>query len=126
MQGNSSLDSVLNPHKINRLKELMGARFPAFLQTFIDSGENLVSKIGAAFAAGDFETVRISAHTLKSTCQIGAAELLSFAQSLEQAAKSGEVEIMGPIINDLTSSYRRAASEARALQAEAAPQMADS
>lgn len=86
---------IIDHEAIRRLLSVIGGDkedFAELMEEFEDSTPALVDKMKAAAADADFDSLRISAHSLKSNGRdFGAVELATLCENLEHACKSGEV-----------------------------------
>ena len=63
------------------------------IDTFLADGSERLSRLGAARAEGDIDTVKIEAHTLKSSsAQVGALALSAACAEIEAAARAGSLD----------------------------------
>lgn len=81
---------------------------------YIDNSPKLIEEIRGFRTAKDLKDVRRAAHSLKSTsASLGATVVAGLSKTIEQAAASGDFEIIDATVNSLESEYWRAASELR-------------
>jgi HPt (histidine-containing phosphotransfer) domain-containing protein len=82
--------------------------------SYIDNALKLIEEIRRFRAAKDLTDVRRAAHSLKSSsASVGATLVAGLSKTIEQAAASGEFEIIDAAVRSLEAEYRRAASELR-------------
>jgi HPt (histidine-containing phosphotransfer) domain-containing protein len=80
--------------------------FCDLVTVYLDSAETMVGSIQASLQKQDFQTMRLSAHSLKSTsASIGAMKLSRICRLVEQALKEGETNIPIESINVLAKEY---------------------
>jgi len=93
---------TIDADALKKLLDLVGgdpADLAEFIEDFQDISPGLVADMQAGQAAGDWETVRIAAHTLKSNAKdLGAPALSELSKSLEDMCKSGATEGRGALI----------------------------
>jgi CheY-like chemotaxis protein/HPt (histidine-containing phosphotransfer) domain-containing protein len=92
-----------DPDTIETLKKAIGdTAFPALLDKFIsDIGEQLGS-LRPALESGQLEDVRFSAHNIKGCAgTVGAMRLCGAAESLEHAARDGDVSAASSLLGEL-------------------------
>lgn len=86
-------DGVINISALRRLLEAIGGDPDDLNELFEDyrsEAPQLVAQISEAAIAGDMETLRIAAHTLKSNSRdFGAMELSRLCESLEHECRAG-------------------------------------
>ena len=105
----------LDMAKITRLKEVMGAQFERVVQTFTTSVDELFEKMDAALADSDMEAMAAAAHSLKSSCQIGAQTLLTYAMKLEEQAREGDRSSILDLVNGAKTEFQATAQQLRNL-----------
>ncbi|MBI2380940.1 MAG: Hpt domain-containing protein [Gammaproteobacteria bacterium] len=77
---------------LSELRLLMEDDFPVLVQAFLVDGENRLSEMNQAVAAGDLDGLRRAAHSLKgSSSNLGAITLSALCLALEQQAKRGDM-----------------------------------
>ncbi len=86
---------IINLDAVHRLLSVIGGDKEDLLELlneFQESAPILVGKMKAAAAEANLESLRISAHSLKSNGRdFGAVTLADLCENLEHACKSGEV-----------------------------------
>jgi len=81
---------------------------------YIDNAPKLIEEIRGFRTAKDLKDVRRAAHSLKSSsASLGATVVAGLSKTIEQAAASGDFEIIDATVRSLESEYWRAASELR-------------
>lgn len=103
----SDPQTSLNMEKINRLKQVMGASFGKVLETFSTSASQLIEKMQIAYRAADFKELAEAAHSLKSSCSIGAESLFNLAASIEAHAKEGKLSEVGNLLDIAQLEFNR-------------------
>ncbi len=100
---------IINRDAIHRLLSVIGGDKEDLLELlneFEESAPLLVGKMKAAATEANLDSLRISAHSLKSNSRdFGAVTLADLCENLEHACKSGEVsnpvEKVGEIVRAL-------------------------
>ncbi len=86
------------------------------LQTYHADAEGQIEAMQAALTAGDAETLRRAAHSLKSnSAGVGALTLAARCRELEMAAKAGELAGARERIDEIRVSYASARDALNAL-----------
>ena len=104
--------SPIDRETLRRFVETMGDDDPGFVQEMIDQfltdAPALVATLRDGLAAGDADTVRRAAHTLKSNANtFGAHDLGSRCAALEMAAKDGDLTDAEALVSDIGSEFSR-------------------
>ncbi|MFM7600097.1 MAG: Hpt domain-containing protein [Pseudanabaena sp.] len=80
--------------------------FSDLITIYLNSAENLMVSIQAAFTDRDASKFALASHSLKSTsASIGATRLSQISKYLEKIGKSGEITISCNFLNLLNSEY---------------------
>ncbi len=114
-------DNVL-PDFLHKLKELdidAGIKYCGdeedylmALQTYSQSAIKKADEAEKFWTARDVENTTIIVHGLKSSSRaVGALELGDFAEKLEKAGKSGDLEVLDNELGDFITRYRKLASD---------------
>ncbi len=86
-------DTAIDRNALSRLLEVIGGDtgdLAELLEDYRATAPDLAGQIGAAAAAGDTESLRIAAHTLKSNARdFGATRLAALCQALELECREG-------------------------------------
>lgn len=98
--------------KLERLRTVLKGGFVNVLKTFISSGGKLIADMQKNLEEGNFKDMAASAHSLKSSCQIGAQVLFTHAAALEQAAKAADRDKSAALLALVTAEFQRAVAEA--------------
>ena len=89
-----------------------GESYIATLKTYLDTAVKHADEIEMFWKAGEIRDVTTKVHALKSTSKvIGALELGEFAETLEEAGKRGDVEMLDRELPKLISDYRKLAAD---------------
>lgn len=104
--------TVIDRATFEELKQMSGADFIGeLIDAFLDDAPNMISQMEAAQAAGDAESFRRNAHSLKSNANtFGAMELGALARELEYMGRENNLDI-GNRLETLKEEYARAAEE---------------
>jgi len=94
-------DTRVNPEPLEMLRNMGGASLvQEVLQLFFADTPSKLEKIATGMLAGDRETIRHAAHSIKSAAaNVGATKLSELARTLEQAAQN-ELQVIDAITVD--------------------------
>lgn len=111
---------VLDPAVIESLRQLTPPGEPdvlkEVLQLFLDDVPGRISRLRAAWQAGDPAEVQRAAHSLKgSSGNIGATSLLEVCRQLDDQGRAGDLTQMPVLVTALESEYAKVAAEIRQL-----------
>jgi len=82
-----------------------------FIEDFVEIAPELVTQMRDGAASGDWEKVRIAAHTLKSNAKdLGAPDLSELSKTLEDQCKSGNTSECGSLIEQIAQQTDAATS----------------
>jgi HPt (histidine-containing phosphotransfer) domain-containing protein len=82
--------------------------FAELAQTYFDDAPKLLATLHTALAAGDAESFRRAAHSLKSnSASFGAMQLSRMSKDLEDMGKAGTFDGAGPKIAGVEEEYAR-------------------
>jgi HPt (histidine-containing phosphotransfer) domain-containing protein len=101
-------DPVIDRTVYDDLKETVGDDFfQELVDTFLIDTTALVKDLGEALEKNQTDTVRRTAHSLKSnSATFGAARLSQLAKEMEFMAKDGKLEDGGAKLTDISDEYR--------------------
>ena len=104
--------STIDKATFEELKQMSGADFiNELIDAFLDDAPNMIAAMQTALAAGDAESFRRNAHSLKSNANtFGATELAGLAKELEMMGRENNLGI-GDRLETLKESYRKVAEE---------------
>lgn len=86
---------VVDEDELASLEDLMGDRFNVFVDTYIDGSEDYLLQIRSGIENQDAHAVQHAAHPLKSsTRQFACEEVAQIAETIEQAAKNQDFNII--------------------------------
>lgn len=111
--------AMLDPAPLDMIRSI-GDGSDALLQQvvmlFMESGAPLVRQVREGLAAHDLTSVRVAAHTLKSSsANLGGTRLSELCFKLEAAARAGELAAGLPTAEDIESEYDAVCRALRAL-----------
>lgn len=114
----SSTVPVLNPVRLEQIRELdptgESNLLQKILQAFLDSADNSLQQLELAILHNDTESLRQSAHTLKSSSgNIGAESLSAIFKQLEIDGRSGELTRAKALQENMRSHYQSVVAEIR-------------
>jgi HPt (histidine-containing phosphotransfer) domain-containing protein len=100
------------------LQETAGAEFvDELVDTFLAEAPGMLAELRQAYAAGDRERFRRTAHSLKSNgLTFGATVLAARARALETQGFAGDGERDAAALDDLETAYAEAANALRELR----------
>lgn len=100
------------------LKHESGADFIVeLIDTFLEDGPKLIGELKSALRAGDAETFRRAAHSLKSNgATFGALEFSQLARDLEMVGKEKRLAEAGDRIQTLERTFDLVAAELKDLR----------
>lgn len=104
-----SIEQKINQEPLLTLRDMGGNELvDKVLSLFYENTPTLIEQLKVAVVASDIETIRLSAHNIKSSAaNVGATELINLARSVEYQAREGEITSFEKI-NALESSYHEA------------------
>ena len=86
---------AVDENELSSLEDLMGDRFNIFVDTYIEGSEQYLSQIKSGIENNDAQAVQHAAHPLKSsTRQFACEEVAQIAETIEQAAKNQDFDII--------------------------------
>jgi HPt (histidine-containing phosphotransfer) domain-containing protein len=108
---------VIDKATFEELKQMSGADFiNELIDAFLDDGPHMISQMEAALAAGDVESFRRNAHSLKSNANtFGAMELGTLAKELEMMGKEKNLDI-GNRLDVLREEFHKVAEELKGMR----------
>lgn len=100
------------------LKQMSGADFiDELIDTFLEDAPKLIGDLKASLKAGDADSFRRAAHSLKSNgATFGAGHFAELARDLEMIGKEGRLGDSGDRIQELESAFTAVARELKGLQ----------
>ena len=108
---------VIDKATFEELKQMSGADFiNELIDAFLDDGPHMIGQMEAASAAGDVESFRRNAHSLKSNANtFGATELGALAKELEMMGKEKNLNV-GDRLQILREEFKRVDEELRGMR----------
>lgn len=104
-------DNIIDRTALAGLVESLGGDLQFFgemLDTFFEDSPRQLAAIGAGLAAGDAESVRRAAHSLKSNCaNFGALILSGQCRELEMLAKTGNLEDGADLLTRIAARFEQ-------------------
>jgi HPt (histidine-containing phosphotransfer) domain-containing protein len=109
---------IIDQAIFNELKQMSGEGFiNELIDAFLDDAPNMIQQMHMAILAGDAESFRRNAHSLKSNANtFGAVELGALARELEMMGRENNLDI-GNRLEILTEAFTKAAQELRETRA---------
>jgi HPt (histidine-containing phosphotransfer) domain-containing protein len=99
---------AIDPAKLAEFREAMGAEADNIVKLFLEDAANLLSQIQQAVREGESDSLRIAAHTLKSSsASIGADVLSRVAKELEDQGRAESLEGAAAKAAQAEAEYRR-------------------
>jgi HPt (histidine-containing phosphotransfer) domain-containing protein len=94
------MSDILNRELIEELRMIMEDEFSSLMDTFLQESAKQFDEAKVAWSAGDMDTLRRSAHTLKGSCgNVGAVALQGTCETLETNAKAGSTDGMAELLD---------------------------
>jgi histidine phosphotransfer protein HptB len=108
---------LISPSTFAELREMSGEDLiNELIDAFLDDAPRMIAAMRAGLEAGDVESVRRNAHSLKSNAEtFGATELADVAREVEALARAGDLEV-GNRLAVLQDAYRGASQELEGLR----------
>ncbi len=108
---------VIDRTAFEELEQISGADFiNELIDAFLDDAPKMIKEMEIALAAGDPESFRRNAHSLKSNAiTFGATELAGVAKELEVMARENNLEI-GDRLENLRDALQKAGAELEAMR----------
>ena len=109
---------VIDATIFNELKQMSGEDFiNELIDAFLEDGTNMLNNMQTALVAGDVESFRRNAHSLKSNANtFGATELGEMAKELEYMARENNLDV-GDRLEKLNQAFSLATVELKEMQA---------
>ncbi len=110
---------IIDPNAFENLKQMAGADFIGeLIATFLEDSPQLIAQLRAALQAGDAETFRRAAHSLKSNAAtFGASDLSALAKELEMLGRENKLGEVSDRLKVMDAAYAAAASELKDMRA---------
>ena len=109
---------VIDEKTFDELKQMSGPEFiNELIDTFLDDSPKLIKEMESALKAGNVDSFRRAAHSLKSNAAtFGAGELFALAKELEMLAKENRLNDTGDRLKVLEESYESVRTELSGLK----------
>ena len=109
--------SIIDATVFDELKQMSGDDFiNELIDAFLEEGSNMLNNMHAALQAGDVDSFRRNAHSLKTNANtFGATELGIQAKELEYMARDNNLDV-GDKLEKLNQAYSAAAAELKEMQ----------
>jgi HPt (histidine-containing phosphotransfer) domain-containing protein len=110
-------EPVIDGTVFDSLKESVGADFvPELVNAFLEEAPGLIAQLCPALLAGDTETFRRAAHSIKSNAAtFGATRLFEQSKELEFMARENRLAEVGGKVEALEKTFARTAEALREL-----------
>lgn len=111
---------LLNPILLDQIRSLDPAHgnelVNKILRAFLESAEGYIQLLHRAFNDNDVETIRKTAHTLKSSsANIGAESLSNVFKQIEACGRSGELTLVESLRSEMLPLYHQVIIEVKAI-----------
>ena len=107
----AELRALSTPGTIDALEEIT--------QVYIKNSRDRIARMKAALNCGEGSGIVIEAHSMKSSSgNVGAVRLAPLCREIEERAKSGKLDGLGPMIERLSQEFEEACTELERLIAK--------
>ena len=112
-------ESVIDRATFDGLQQAVGADYvPELVNAFLEEAPTLIAQLRPALIAGDMETFRRAAHSIKSNAAtFGATRLFELAKELEAIARENRLGEVGNKLEVLEEAFGHAAEALKELSA---------
>lgn len=108
----------LDQAMLAELRALMEDEFPTLLEAYLADSERRLLEASDAWAAGDFDALRRSVHSLKgASSNLGATELAGRCQTLEHLARDQVADGVPEALDAVTAELREVQAALRSVRA---------
>ena len=113
-------EPLIDPTTFTELRDAVGEDFIGELvDTFLAEAPLLLATLREAAAAGDKDSYRRAAHSLKNgSANVGARQLSELCAELEQRGRHGPLDELEQPMAEFEQLYQRTGAALRALQAQ--------
>lgn len=116
MKNEANIMPALNPTRLNQIRELDSSGgdglLNKILQAFLESAESNIRQLEQAILNCDADSLRQSAHALKSSAgNIGAEDLSAILKQLEADGRSGELAHAQTLQQNMQQQYQSVITE---------------
>jgi CheY-like chemotaxis protein/HPt (histidine-containing phosphotransfer) domain-containing protein len=109
---------AVDPDAMDNLKDLLGEGYGRFLDLFADKTEELMRSVQLAVDARDGAALAAAAHALKGSAgNLGASELFTLAQRLEQRGRTVDFRDIERLIDHSWQAHRHVLADVARLRA---------
>ncbi|GAB2842333.1 hypothetical protein GCM10027277_06870 [Pseudoduganella ginsengisoli] len=109
--GDTPQGTPLDRAVFDKLREILGAALPHAVSPFLEDSPVYLNELEQAVYANDAETARSRAHALKgSSGNLGATDLSSQAQKIEELAIARRLDQIPPLLPGLRAEYSQVAA----------------
>lgn len=92
---------------VKELKDVMGDEFSLLVDTFVNDSALRIAAINEAVSSGSTDSIRRAAHSFKgSASNMGAVHLANLCGFMEERGRTGEIEGIEQLAQDISSTYR--------------------
>ncbi len=107
---------MIDLESLNMLKEIMEEEFQPLIALYIRDSDRRFPEMRQALSEGDFESVRMTVHSLKgASSNVCAVKLAEQAFTVEKMAIAGDREHLDDAIDRLEQSYLHVREQLNAL-----------
>jgi HPt (histidine-containing phosphotransfer) domain-containing protein len=100
--------SLFDMNAINAIKDMGDDFFAELVGTFAEDSRGYLEQLRNSLPAGDVETFRRAAHTLKSNANnFGATHMSELARELEMLARENRLEAVGDKVLALQAEFEK-------------------
>jgi histidine phosphotransfer protein HptB len=109
---------VIDKATFEELEQMSGEDFiNELIDAFLEEGPNMLNNLHAALQAGDVDSFRRNAHSLKTNANtFGAMELGAMAKELEYMARENNLDV-GDRLDKLNQEFSAVATELKEMRA---------
>jgi len=102
----------------DELKQMSGADFiNELIDTFLEDAPKMIAEMKSALEAGDADSFRRAAHSMKSNAAaFGASQLAALAKELETLGKENKLSETGSRLRSLEEAYESVREELKGLK----------
>ena len=111
-------EPILDMNAFENLNTLAGSDFIGeLIHTFLEEAPTLLAQLRSSLSAGDADTFRRAAHSLKSNAaSFGATQLTELAREMEGLARDLKLDDANAKMNAVEESYKQVAGALKGLE----------
>lgn len=110
----ADLPPVIDPEIIGELRAMLGDEVDRLVDLFLEDTPRLIARLEAAAAEPDYQALRDTAHSLKSSsANLGALRLSAAARRVEAGARQGHLERPTVAVALIANEFERARAQLR-------------